>query len=70
MSKALSIQVVKDQIAFHKTLRRLPKKDLLDLGSNIYNCLIRKNEKDVIQVLVQVSALLTNEETKQLLDLV
>lgn len=48
VSKALSLQVVKDQIAFHKTLRRLPKKDLLDLSSNIYDCLIRKNEKDVI----------------------
>lgn len=51
---------MREQIAFHKTLYRIPKKDLLDLvpesaqpknkdkNQCIYTYLIKKNEKDVI----------------------
>lgn len=31
ISKAICLKIVREQIAFHKTLYRLPKKDLLDL---------------------------------------
>lgn len=31
ITKALCLKIVREQIAFHKTLYRIPKKDLLDL---------------------------------------
>lgn len=81
IDKAICLKVVKEQIAFHKTLYRLPRKDLLDLvpeaqgirkdkekAQNIYTYLIKRNEKDVIQILLQYCSHLTTEETASLLE--
>ena len=60
----MCLRTTKNQILFHKKLFNLQKKELLDLipdnqaaqkdtGSKIYTILIRKNEKDIIAILVR-----------------
>ena len=59
------LKIVHEQIQFHKTLYALPKKDLLSLlpttadlskppSQLIYSYLVKKNEKDVIRILLQL----------------
>ena len=74
-------KVIMDQIMFHKKLMRLPKRELQELipdtvtarkekdrTCNIYSYLVRKNEKDVIQVLNRIQAFLEEHEVQTLLD--
>jgi hypothetical protein len=69
----MCLRTTKNQILFHKKLFNIPKKELLDLfpynqapnkdtGSIIYTKLIRKNEKDIIAVLVRFQSLLSEQE--------
>lgn len=66
ISKDICLRIAKQLIDFNKTLYSLPKKELLELvpdtqlarkvkdrTSNIYTYLIKKNEKDLIQILVR-----------------
>jgi hypothetical protein len=77
----LGLRIVKDQIFFHKKLLKLPNNELKELipktqvarkikdkTYNIYNYLIKKNEKDVIQLLTRYQDGLAADKIRDLLD--
>ena len=81
ITEELGLRIVNDQIFFHKKLLKLPKDELKDLipkteiarkikdkTYNIYTYLIKKNEKDVIQLLLRYKDNITNEKIRDLLD--
>jgi len=77
----LGLRIVKEQIFFHKKLLKLPKEELKELipktqvarkikdrTYNIYTYLIKKNEKDVIQLLNRFQDVLSAEKIRDLLE--
>lgn len=77
----LGLRIVKEQIFFHKKLLKLPKEELKELipktkvarkikdrTYNIYTYLIKKNEKDVIQLLNRFQNVLSAEKIRDLLE--
>lgn len=65
LAKDTCVRIAHQQIVFHKLLYSLPKKDLLELvpdtqlarkvkdrTQNIYFYLIKRNEKDLLKILV------------------
>jgi hypothetical protein len=77
--KPVLLKLVREQINFHKTLLKIPREQLLaaigdqrdpkrDKLWNVYNFLVKRNERDLIQVIQQYSERISSEEATKLLD--
>lgn len=79
--RELGLRIVREQIFFHKKLEKLPNAELKewipktkvagkikDKTYNIYNYLIKKNEKDIIALLARFQESLNSDEIRDLLD--
>ena len=66
LPKKLQLKIIHSQMEFHKTLKALPKKDLMELvpeefrngkekqSQMIYVHLIKKNEQDTIRLILSI----------------
>ena len=77
LPKQVCFTLIRDQINFYRAMLKIPKHELLAnistsnscVKHRIYNCLVKKNERDIIAVFKQANAQFSRDELNTLLTL-